>query len=125
MQTVKLFLHLRLPFHGKGATELWLVTRKVLLKQNQYQLPSESDAARNKDINKTQAHLRTIAASRGPYGGAVRAEIRLVSSAVCVLQGHPVAPAWGIQLANTLPPSPGLVSLKDQPIIPAEEKLSF
>lgn len=105
MQTVKLFLPFHLPFHGKGATELWLVTRKVLLKQNQYQLPSESDAA-CKDINKTKPHFRAIAASRGPYGGAVRAEIKLVSSAVPVLQGLPVAPAWGIQLANTLAPSP-------------------
>ena len=69
MQTVKLFLPFRLPFHGKGATELWLVTRKVLLKQNQYQLPSESDAALNKDRNKTKPHLRAIAASGGPTVG--------------------------------------------------------
>lgn len=78
----------------------------MLLKQNQYQLPSESDAARKKDINKTKPHLKAIAASRGPYGGAVRAEIKLVSSSVSLLQGLPVAPAWGIQLANTLAPSP-------------------
>lgn len=34
MQTVKPFLPFLLPFHGKGATEIWLITRKVLSKQN-------------------------------------------------------------------------------------------
>ena len=46
-----------------------LYSNKVLLKQNQYQVPSESDAALNKDINKTKPHLRAIAASGGPTVG--------------------------------------------------------
>lgn len=81
-QTVKPFLPSLLPFHGKGATKLWLPSRKVLskqnswgygsvvehltAKQNSYRHPSEPDATRNETENPP---LVRIAVPRGLYTG--------------------------------------------------------
>lgn len=105
MQTAK-FPALRLPFHGKGATELWLVTRKVLLKQNQYQLPSESDAARRKGYKQNKTHLKAIAASQGALWWGSKTET--VGEFLCVpTSGTPCSPCLGNSAwVNTLAPSP-------------------
>lgn len=92
--------------------------RKVLSKQNLYQLPLEPDATKNKTENPLQGHSCFLGALQR---GSRSKDHRLVSSTLGTLQGHPAPCCLGNSAYKYS--DPGIIPLKDLPILSAEEKI--